>query len=301
MKKKLPVKRYKTKFILEELESRQLFSGGAEAVLPPPPDNAASAEIHVDANLEPVTDNQTQTPGNQFPVNPTIPNAPASNDTSKAQAASPSEAIKRQEIAFIDTNVKNYQQLVEDFKQQNDANRQIEVVLLTADRDGLQQISETLQGRQGIDAIHIFSHGIDGAVELGGTWFNSYSLESHANAVKQWGEALTPDADILLYGCNVAENADGKLFIDRLANLTGAEVTASDDNTGASALGGDWNLEYATGSIETTSAISLQTQTDWTNVMAITTGNTSSSMTTGATSLTFCPHYRQWLQRLSHR
>ncbi len=66
--------------------------------------------------------------------------------------------------------------------------------------------------------------------------------------LKLWSNLLTADADILLYGCNVAENAEGKTFVNSLAQLTGADVAASDDLTG---VGGDWVLEYQTGTIET--------------------------------------------------
>ncbi|XPM55095.2 MAG: DUF4347 domain-containing protein [Leptolyngbya sp. IPPAS B-1204] len=74
--------------------------------------------------------------------------------------------------------------------------------------------------------------------------FGDYDAELQA-----WSKALTADADILLYGCNVAENASGKTFVNSLSQLTGADVAASDDLTG---LGGDWELEYSTGTIETT-------------------------------------------------
>lgn len=40
-------------------------------------------------------------------------------------------------------------------------------------------------------------------------------------------------------------------FIDHLALFTGADVAASDDLTGNAALGGDWELEAAAGTIET--------------------------------------------------
>jgi hypothetical protein len=38
--------------------------------------------------------------------------------------------------------------------------------------------------------------------------------------------------------------------VNLFTTLTGADVTASDDLTGAARQGGDWNLEYSTGSIE---------------------------------------------------
>ena len=43
----------------------------------------------------------------------------------------------------------------------------------------------------------------------------------------------------------------GGSLLDRLGTLTGADVAASDDLTGSARLGGDWDLEYGNGRIET--------------------------------------------------
>ncbi|MFZ4526239.1 MAG: DUF4347 domain-containing protein [Chlorobium sp.] len=64
------------------------------------------------------------------------------------------------------------------------------------------------------------------------------------------GSSLSPSGDILLYGCNVAAGAEGLAFVDALARLTHADVAASDDVTGAAALGGDWVLEVESGVVE---------------------------------------------------
>ena len=213
--------------------------------------------------------------------------APIFQDT---QAEAESITGKRHELAFVDTQVKDYQHLIDDLKSQSNERRQIEVVLLDAGRDGIQQITDVLQNRYDIDAVHIFSHGVDGAVELGDAWLNTFSLEARADDIAQWKTALSADADILLYGCNVAAGAEGQEFIDRLGQLTGADVAASEDATGNTALGADWNLEYTTGSIETLAAIDAQTQQDWAHVMAITTGNSTFAGTgasTTASSLTW--------------
>jgi len=65
-----------------------------------------------------------------------------------------------------------------------------------------------------------------------------------------WREALSPDADLLIYGCSVAAGSDGIGFVHALSELTGADVAASDDATGSAAAGGDWALEVTSGAIE---------------------------------------------------
>ena len=194
----------------------------------------------------------------------------------------------RHEIAFVDTQVEDYQQLVDDINSLNTDQKQVEIVLLEASQDGIQQISDFLQNRHDIDAVHIVSHGIDGAIELGSGWLNSLSLEARADAITQWKHALSQEADILMYGCNVAADAQGQAFIDRLGQLTGADVAASADVTGAVALGGDWILEYATGSVETSTVLDdgipwehtlgvVAIQSPWTNLAVSTDRSTTIS------------------------
>jgi hypothetical protein len=49
----------------------------------------------------------------------------------------------------------------------------------------------------------------------------------------------------------VAEGAQGLSFVEHLAALTGADVAASSDLTGAAEQGGDWVLESSLGNIQT--------------------------------------------------
>ncbi|MBK1724537.1 DUF4347 domain-containing protein [Thiocystis violacea] len=116
--------------------------------------------------------------------------------------------------------------------------------------DGLAQILAALEGRVGVGAIHVFSHGGSGYLNLGIDSLDAETLSARADDLATLGQSLGEDADILLYGCNVAEGDAGATFIERLAELTGADVAASDDATGAASLGGDWELEVQTGAIE---------------------------------------------------
>jgi Ca2+-binding RTX toxin-like protein len=118
------------------------------------------------------------------------------------------------------------------------------IIELKSDRDGLDQISEVLANYQDLSGIEILSHGRSGQLLLGNSWVDLASLESRSTELQTWGSALAIDGDLRLYGCDVAGNTT---FVDRLAALTGADVGASVDVTGAAALGGDWELEYWAG------------------------------------------------------
>ncbi|MEW6494201.1 MAG: DUF4347 domain-containing protein [Cyanobacteriota bacterium] len=146
-------------------------------------------------------------------------------------------------IVFIDSAVDDYQSLV------NGVIPEAEVIVLDSTHDGVVQITEVLQGRNDIAAIHIVSHGSPGCLYLGNTQLNFDTLERYASQLQVWATSLT-SSPILLYGCNVAAGDAGTEFVQRLHQLTGADIAASANRTGSAALGGDWELEVVTGIIE---------------------------------------------------
>ena len=151
----------------------------------------------------------------------------------------------RTEIAFVFDNLPDWQQLA---RAALEAGR--EVVVLDGSQDGLRAMAAALQGRSGIDAIHILSHGDTGKLQLGNGWFDSSTIAVNQALWSLIGSALSEEGDILLYGCRVAEDGAGANFIKALADATGADVAASRDMTGASVLGGNWSLEAVEGVVQ---------------------------------------------------
>jgi VCBS repeat-containing protein len=147
-------------------------------------------------------------------------------------------------IVFIDSTIENYSILRESFQ------GHAEVVVLDATQDGIAQISQALAQRQQVSSVQILSHGSNGVLQLGRTTLTANNLEDYSDALGSWSAALTEDADILLYGCNVAADPVGQSFVQQLGDLTGADVAASTDLTGAAAQGGDWELEYQVGQVD---------------------------------------------------
>ena len=121
-----------------------------------------------------------------------------------------------------------------------------------------------------LEAIEIISHGSEGTIQLGKSVLSNDSLSEYSSQLQQWGKALREEADILLYGCNVAANETGTQFIQRLSELTGVDIAASEDLTGNSDLGGDWDLEATTGDIESETAISSEAQQEFASVLPVT-------------------------------
>ena len=126
---------------------------------------------------------------------------------------------------------------------------------------------EHLSSYNEVDALHIISHGYDGTVKLGNTWLSVDNLEQHSDSLSTWNNSLTQDADILIYGCNLAESEQGEQFVAELAQLTGADVAASNDITGHASLGGDWDLEYKAGVVETEVVFSEDARQSWASIL----------------------------------
>ncbi|MEG3970223.1 DUF4347 domain-containing protein, partial [Microcoleus sp. T2B6] len=103
-------------------------------------------------------------------------------------------------IAFIDTKVENYQSLIAGVKPGT------EVVVLDGNKDAIDQITEVLALRTNIDSIHIVSHGASGSLQLGNGCLSADNVETYSEKLQQWRSALSVDADILIYGCNVASS-----------------------------------------------------------------------------------------------
>ena len=168
------------------------------------------------------------------------------------QSSEPASEVAN--IVFIDAGVTDAETLA------NAAQPDSEVVFLTADRDGMEQIAQYLEGRSGIGAVHILSHGDTGEVRLGDSALTTASIAGdHADELAIIKAALSADADILIYGCDVSNGASGGAFVNALAAATGADIAASTDDTGHADLGGDWELETVVGQIEA-EAIAA---TDW--------------------------------------
>ena len=193
------------------------------------------------------------------------------------------QSTQAHEIVFIDSRVPDAMKLADELLQQRGAGRSFDIVMLQAGEDGIAQIGRVLAQEQGLSAVHVIGHGSSGAMELGSSHLDASLLSKDSAAVASWGRALADDGDLLLYGCDVAQGDGGRAFVQALAALTGADVAASEDRTGSADLGGNWTLEFATGTIRTQLSPSTFDRLQWSGALAtFTVSNTNDA---GAGSL----------------
>ncbi|HSX90992.1 MAG TPA: DUF4347 domain-containing protein, partial [Pseudomonas sp.] len=235
--------------LISALEPRMMFDGAVAATL-------ASDVPTADAAVDNPQGDAASSESNQDV-----------SDSSQAGAVADAQNGGRKEIVFVDTRVPDYQALLQS------VSPNAEVVLLSTDRNGVQQIADALAGRSGIDAIHIISHGDAGVLLLGNAALFEGNLGDYSSQLQSIGEALTMDGDILLYGCEVGAGSEGQAFLSQLASITGADIAASDDGTGGSAKGADWDLEITTGDVTASYALNLSQLGSYDHVLVTTSVN----------------------------
>ncbi|MDV7007610.1 Ig-like domain-containing protein, partial [Dickeya solani] len=169
---------------------------------------------------------------------------PEHTNTDLIQAISQIETPPaRVEVFFIDGALPNKDALVS----QLPANAS--VYILDSNQDGLNQIADILSNYKNVDAIHIISHGDSGQIELGNSLVSAENIDSYQTILEQINLSLNSSADVLIYGCNVGDEA-GQQLLSALSSSLDSDVAASSDITG---VDGNWVLESHVGSIETES------------------------------------------------
>ncbi|MBC3920986.1 DUF4347 domain-containing protein, partial [Undibacterium sp. CY18W] len=195
--------------------------------------------------------------------------------TPAISAAAPASAAP-QEFLFIDSRVPDLQKFI------NAAEAGVKVVVLDANHDGLDQMISALHGVQNLQSISVISHGDEGVVLLGNGPLFAGNLDQNQAKLQTIGQSLANGGDFLLYGCDIGRGEQGAAFVNKLAQLTGADVAASSDTTGGA--NGNWDLEIKTGNIEAPSAIKTTDLSDYTYLLHTTSVNTVAQLKAAITT-----------------
>ena len=176
------------------------------------------------------------------------------------------------EVVIMDSGVDNAETLLNDLRNEGDEQTQWLVIELSGDEDGIRQITSALSTLRDVDAVHIIGHGDGAGIQLGNTRLDIESASGYAGDIASWAGALDTDADLLIYGCDLASTESGRDLIEMLAVVCDCDVAASDDATGHDELAGDWILEYSVGNVTTDVAFGYLAQSSWRGTLDITTG-----------------------------
>ena len=187
----------------------------------------------------------------------------ACDATTQPTQVDSADAVVSHTIVFIDSSLENLETLTDGLP------RDSELVLLNSRDDALAQVSRVLSQRAGVSAVHIVTHGRAGELSLGDQTIDATLLTERSGEIRSWANAMTDNADILIYGCEAGQGSAGAEFTSLLASLTGADVAASTNLTGNATLSGDWILEVQTGKIESLVAFDANARNRFRHVLPV--------------------------------
>ncbi|WP_245275625.1 DUF4347 domain-containing protein [Mesorhizobium sp. LNHC229A00] len=150
------------------------------------------------------------------------------------------DAPRPSEILFVDPSVADLGTVLANLRPQ------VEAILLDSERPAARQIALALEGRDGLDAVHVIAHGAPGLVCFAAGEWSARTLQDDEADLATIGQALGEDGELLLWSCNAGAGAAGTDFVEALSRAAGTPVAAADDLVGSPALGGDWKLNMRT-------------------------------------------------------
>jgi hypothetical protein len=126
--------------------------------------------------------------------------------------------------------------------------------ILDSAQDGIKQITEILQNYSDVESIHLVSHASPGSIQLGNTYLSLDTITEYQQDLEHWHTQ-----SLLIYGCNVAAGDAGAELLEKLHQLTGANIAASKNKIGQEG----WQLESEVGQISVELAFTSETQNQY--------------------------------------
>ncbi|MCP4890224.1 MAG: DUF4347 domain-containing protein, partial [Planctomycetaceae bacterium] len=83
------------------------------------------------------------------------------------------------------------------------------IVEFAPDPDGVEQITRTLSNLSNVDAVHVLSHGDGSGIQPGNSYLDADATLGYAGDLASWADAFKREADLLIYGCELASTTDG--------------------------------------------------------------------------------------------
>ncbi len=188
--------------------------------------------------------------------------------------ASPSSASTAlHQVVVIDSRISDFSTLLKGLANEQinaiNSGNKFDILVLSPLEDGITKITSFLSTQSDVTSLHLISHGQDGMLLLGNQWLDATTLRSRSMDFSAWGNALTNDADVFLYGCDFAASEAGKNTVKALAQLTNADVAASTDITSSDPVHGNWKLELRTGEVnDQSSATIARAANGWAGALA---------------------------------
>ncbi|XPP92877.1 GEVED domain-containing protein [Photobacterium leiognathi subsp. mandapamensis] len=148
--------------------------------------------------------------------------------------------------------------------------------------NGLDDLISQLNNKK-ITTIDIFSHGVPGEIKIGNDIITLDNISRYQSQLEDLGSQLGQTGVINLLACDLGETDKGVELLNQFSQISNVTVLASSNKTGASDLGGDWELELSFGKKDITFT-PLPQYTSYTGVLAA--GDCDTSGLAGASTFT---------------
>jgi len=166
------------------------------------------------------------------------------------------------ELVIIDAAVPNKHLFFQHLKAGTD------VVEINSSQSGFKQLENALNKYKNLSALHLVSHADDGVLYFGDSQITQQALSEKITLISTLSHALTANADVLFYGCDLAKTEKGNALLDFIAQQANVDVAASNNPTGSALQGGDWQLEIHKGDINTSPLFTASTMQSFDSILA---------------------------------
>ena len=111
------------------------------------------------------------------------------------------------EILFLDPAVADRETILGNLRPE------VEAIVLDTARPAARQIAAALDGRRGLDAVHVIAHGAPGRVSFAAGDWSAETLADEAEDLAAIGLALAADGDLRLWSCDTAAGAPAPILL----------------------------------------------------------------------------------------
>ena len=99
-------------------------------------------------------------------------------------------------------------------------------IVLSANQDGVEQITHLLPESKDLESLYSVSHGAPGILCLGTSQLSFCTIDRYRLSLQKWADALAADAQILLYSWRMAEGTDGLTFVHQFHEIVRRAIAA---------------------------------------------------------------------------
>jgi Domain of unknown function (DUF4347)/Bacterial Ig domain len=182
-------------------------------------------------------------------------------------------AVEADDLILIDRDIPDMQNLIRQWR--NLPNTHVRII--ESGSNGLEEISKLVSKYSNLKAIHLITHGREGAIVLGGRNYGAAAIAHEDEMLFNIAHALAKDGELFFYGCEIGRGEAGRKFVTKISEAIQHSVAASSNRTGSNRLGGDWVLEQVTTKLKYASLRSA----NWNHLLS---QNTTGAWTLGTNS-----------------